>query len=85
MPKTLSSMISSAFKPPAERKPDVHRKAREAAKALAKEHDIEIEPINSGFNVWQPSRANAADPFEGDHYAEDWSEVLTRVRTYAGV
>lgn len=82
MAKTLSSMIARTFKPAAERKPDVHRKARESAKTLAAEHGIEIERIEGGFNVWPPRGHAGVDPHDGDHFALDWSEVLTRVRAY---
>jgi hypothetical protein len=84
MPKTLSRMISRTFKAPPARRPDTHRKARETAKALAKEHNIEIEPITSGFNVWPPRGSAGEDPYDGDHFAQDWPEVLDRVRAYAG-
>jgi hypothetical protein len=82
MAKTLSSLLSRSFKAPAERKPDVHRKAREDASALASQHNIEIERIESGFNVWPPKGFAGTDPYDGDHYAGDWSEVLLRVRAY---
>jgi hypothetical protein len=76
-------MISRTFKAPAARRPDTHRKVREAAKALAKEHNIEIEPIDSGFNVWPPRGFAGPDPYEDDHYAQDWSQALEMVQAYA--
>jgi hypothetical protein len=82
MARTLSSQLARAFKAPAARKPDLHRKERESAKALAKQHHVEIERVNSGFNVWPPRGFSGEDPFEGDHYAQDWSDVLARVKAY---
>lgn len=83
MAKTLSSMVSRAFKAPPARKPDVHRKVRESANALAKLHNIEIERIEGGFNVWPPRGFVGPDPYEGDHFALDWEAVLPMVRAYA--
>jgi hypothetical protein len=82
MARTLSSQLARTFRAPAARKPDEHRKARETAKGLAEKHHIEIERLDSGFNVWPPRGFSGIDPFDGDHYAQDWSEVLTRVKTY---
>lgn len=35
-------------------------------------------------NVW-PSRPIEVDPFDGDHYAQDWSGALDRIQAYAGI
>lgn len=81
--KNLSAMLGQVFKPAAKPK-DPFRKARAEAKQLASQHGIEIEPLRPGFNVWAPAGLSdtPADPFEGDHYADDWSDVLERVKAY---
>lgn len=83
MPRTLSGLLTRTFKAPTPRKPDVHRKARETATALAKQHGIEIERIEGGFNVWPPRGFSSLDPYEGDHFASDWSAILPRVEAYS--
>jgi hypothetical protein len=66
-------------------------KARREAKRLAKAHDIEIEVNTYGHGperdvsiiVWGPDFRNGEDdPFEGDHYADDWADALERVAEY---
>jgi hypothetical protein len=82
--KTLGKMISGVFKQ-APRRLDPHRKAREEAKALAKKHGIEIERLkDGGFNVWPP-KSVTIDPHEGDHFVNEWDEVLVSVRLYASL
>lgn len=83
MAHTLASMIAATFRAAPARKPDPFRRDRAEARALAAVHSIEIEPMRPGFNVWPPKSWRGADPFEGDHYAQDWREVATMVRTYA--
>lgn len=83
--KRLQKDLARIFKAPIARKPDPCRKAREEAKRLAKEHGIEIERVDSGFNVWPPRERESDDPWAGDHYCQDWCEALTMVREYAGV
>lgn len=61
------------------------RKSREEARALAAKHGIEIERDGHCLVIWPPSRLCADDPHEGDHYAEDWSDALERVKTYAAL
>jgi hypothetical protein len=81
--RTLSGMLGAAFKAPAVKKPDTHRRAREEAKRLAALCGCEIEKCSSGgWNVWPP-KASVVDPFDGDHYAQDWAEVLVMVAQYA--
>lgn len=81
--KALSRALTKTFRAPAERRPDVHRAAREEAKRLAKEHGIEIEPLrDGGMNVWPPKGWKIADPHDGDHFASDWSAALPMVRAY---
>ena len=82
MSKKLAAQLTKAFKAPTARRPDLHRKARERAKALAKQHNIEIEPIEGGFNVWPPKGFSGIDLYQGDHFALDWDHVLTRVQSY---
>ena len=77
--RSLQGLFSAA-RPHAK---DVHRRARERAVALAGQCGAEIERLrDSGFNVWPPAGL-AADPFDGDHFAQDWAEVLDIVTTYA--
>lgn len=66
---------------------------RRKAKRLAAEHgvEIEVERTYDGFSniiVWGPTWAPGvdeedADPFYGNHYAEDWADALARVEDYA--
>lgn len=83
MTHSLGSMLARTFRAPAPRQPDTHRKAREAARHLAAAHSIEIEALRPGFNVWPPKSWRGADPFEGDHHADHWGEVLAMVQAYA--
>lgn len=85
--KTLSASLGRMFKPAHVRKADMQRKAREEAKRLAIAHGVEIESFKGegGMNVWPPKAYRLQDPWEGDHYAQDWSEALYMVRTYAGL
>lgn len=80
----LQKHLGALFRPEAPKRGDPHRKARELAKPLAKQLGVEVERLEgSGFNVWPPrGLATGADPFEGDHYAADWSEVLKMVQAY---
>tara|TARA_R110000868_G_scaffold31243_1_gene114622 strand:- start:1512 stop:2252 length:741 start_codon:yes stop_codon:yes gene_type:complete len=64
---------------------------RTKARALANAHNIEIEVAIYGFGserdvsiiVWGPRGvALDNDPFEGDHYADDWADALARVEDY---
>lgn len=66
-------------------------KARREARKLAKEHNIEIEverwvcgaDAYTRIVVWGPKGVDMDDdPFEGDHYAEDWHDALERVQEY---
>lgn len=57
-------------------------KARCAARALARAHDIEVE-VDGRIVVWGPRSVDLDnDPFEGDHGAENWADALERVNTY---
>ena len=84
MANALQRELRRMFTPAPARRADPHRKARELAKPLAKLHGIELEKIEGGWNVWPPKTFSQADPWDGDHMAQDWSEVLLMVRTYAG-
>lgn len=64
-------------------KKDAFRSARAKAKALASKHGIEVERLDGGMNVWAPDGLGGPDPFEGDHFANDWAEALSMVTTYA--
>lgn len=82
--RALQTQLGALFRPEAAKRGDPHRKARELAKPLAKRLAVEVERLGSaGFNVWPPRALQAgADPFEGDHYAADWSAVLKMVQAY---
>lgn len=81
--KTLQRRLRALFRAP--REPDIHRAARELAKRLAEAHGAEIERLRGGgFNVWPPCGL-ANDPYEGDHYAQDWQEVPEHVQAYVAV
>lgn len=82
--KTLSRELGALFRPAPPRRGDPHRKARERAKALAARLGVEVERLaGGGMNVWPPrGLASHADPFEGDHYAQDWPDALQRVEAY---
>ena len=35
------------------------------------------------MNVWPPKGlADCLDPFDGDHFAEDWTDALSMVKQY---
>lgn len=82
--RALKKSLNNLFSTPKKRAPDNHRKAREAAKPLIQKLGIELEKFREGgFNVWPPKTlADHDDPFEGDHYANDWDDVLERVQAY---
>lgn len=71
------------------RKPDPERGARQKAKALAASHgiEIEVEPGRGGNVIVWGLRdiPDAEDPYEGDHYANDWADALDRVQAYADI
>ena len=82
--KSLERSLSAFFTPRAERRGDPHRKSREASKRLALQLGVEVEPLREGgFNVWPPRGLDDNDdPFRGDHYACDWTEVLEHLQGY---
>ena len=85
--KTLSRNLASLFKPVALKRPgQLHRAARQKAKKLAATLHVQIETFKgeSGLNVW-PTKRIDLDPFDGDHHAQDWSDALQRVQTYAEI
>jgi hypothetical protein len=80
----LGKILLGAFTAP-KRSSDPYRKEREESKKLAAKHNIEIKRLTGGgFNVWPP-KGLEVDPHEGDHFANDWSEVLPLVQDYARV
>lgn len=84
----LEKLLSRALKAPAKKKPDSYSHARRQAKALAGEHGFEIEKLDGGgFNVWAPAAIadTPNDPYDGDHYASDWHEVLAMAKEYARI
>ena len=87
---TLAKGLSALFaarKPKKARESAATRKAREYAKPTAAEYEVEIERIDGGFNVWPPASIadTPRDPFEGDHFADDWQGVARMVRAYAAI
>jgi hypothetical protein len=67
---------------------DVQRPARDKARALAREHGIEItvgDPLPDCIWVAPPEGCGFADPHEGDHYVYDWRKALGRVQDYVEV
>ena len=60
-------------------------KARREAHRLAARIGVEIER-HADIGRWYVSHPDlldtGADPWEGDHYAEDWRDALERVRVY---
>ncbi len=82
--KPLERELARLFSTPKPKKTDTTRGSRTKAKALAAAHGIEIERVDGGMNVWPPSTvSDAADPFAGDHYCNDWSEALSMAEAYA--
>lgn len=73
--------IAPLMPPP---KTDPHRKARIEAKAIAREYGIEIARENDLWWVYGPDwiEEEGLDPFDGDHMAESWPEILSRVNDY---
>lgn len=76
-------MLARAFGPQPARLPNLHRRARVEAQALARQHGIEIERLDSGMNVWPPKAFALPDPWDGDHFCEDWCQACRMVRAYA--
>lgn len=73
---------------------DTDATLRRKAKRLAEAHDIEIEAERwwdggeyyTRIIVWGPRGVDMDnDPFEGDHYADDWRDALERVEEYVKV
>ena len=82
----LDKALGKMFSAPAPKKPDTQRRSREQAKALAAQHGIEIEKFKEGgMNVWAPQSLTANDPFEGDHFADDWTAALEMVKAYVAL
>jgi hypothetical protein len=81
----LGRMIAPYFRPTAPKSPaQRHRAARYKARKLAATLHLELETFRgeTGVNVW-PTKHIEDDPFDGDHYAEDWEDALGRIRSYA--
>lgn len=72
--RTLAQSLAKVFSAHKTRKPNTQQKARDQAMRLAAQHHIEIERLDGGMNVWPPASVadTPADPYGGDHYAEDW-------------
>lgn len=81
----LTALLNRLFTPAPPRRPDKWRAQRERAQALAREQGVEIEPLHGGgFNVWPPASIvdTDLDPHAGDHYCQDWDDVLGKVQAY---
>ncbi len=72
--------IDAPIPPVKERAPRVSLKQR--TEALAKEHGITIERDLDHFYVDCTALQEEADPFQGDHYVDTWTEVAERVAGY---
>ncbi len=86
--RMLEKLLNKTFKAPAKKMSDPYSGARRKAKALALEHDFEIEKVEGGgFNVWPPAPIadTLKDPYDGDHYAADWNEVLAMAKEYSRI
>lgn len=84
MTRALSKSLQRLFRPQVTRSPDTHRRAREQAKPLAQAIGCDVEPLRPhGMNVWPPrGLAEELDPFDGDHFASDWTEALDMLKQY---
>mgnify|MGYP000007546961 FL=1 len=82
--KQLEQTLGRVFKSHSPKKSDTQRRQREEAKQLASEHGIELEKLREGgMNVWPPKALpDCLDPFDGDHFAEDWTDALSMVKQY---
>lgn len=76
--------LDAPIPPVKERAPTISLRAR--TEALAKEHGITVERHDDlesrPLYVFCDSLEGDADPFEGDHYVDTWSEVADRVAAY---
>lgn len=82
----LEKAMGRLFKAPAKKQPDTQRRSREEAKRLATIHEIEIEKLrDGGMNVWAPKGLAADDPFDGDHFADDWNAALEMINAYVAL
>lgn len=83
--RSLNDIFGYRGKPA--RRPDPDRKHREWAKPVAAEYGIEIERLDGGWNVWPPkaltNKPGWDDPYDGDHFCGNWSEIRTMVSQYA--
>lgn len=77
---------------PVKAKPkDTEATVRRKTKRLAEGHNIDVEverwwegrEVYNRIIVWGPRGIDMDDdPFEGDHYADDWADALERVEEY---
>lgn len=90
--KALQQALTRTFAPVRSRAPrpaaTSQRRERQQAQALALQCGCTIERCTPGWNVWPPKPvpgvAQPPDPYEGDHYCQDWKEVLAMVQHWAG-
>lgn len=86
--KTFKQLFAAIFakrpQPEPPRQPEPHQAERKESRMLAAARGFEIERhMDGGFIVHPPADLVAPDPFEGDHRADDWPEVLVMARAYA--
>jgi hypothetical protein len=89
--KTFKKLLAAIFAkrrhaapPQPPRQPEPHQAEREESRLLAAARGFEIERHMDGyFIVHPPSKLVGPDPFEDDHRADDWAEVLVMARAYA--
>jgi hypothetical protein len=69
------------------RKPDTERVARKKAKELAARHAVGLEVEHGQPIVWGPSFGLEPedDPYDGDHYCDDWADALERIEKYIDI
>lgn len=77
---------AGALLPPAPPAPPAKRAATgRSVSARAKALGIEIERQAGGYMLWPPDGMAAEDdPYEGDHWADDWAAVTRMVAAYEG-
>lgn len=85
--KTFKQLLAALFakrQPDPPRPPEPHQAEREECRLLAAARGFEIERLmDGGFDVHPPADMTEPDPFEADHHADDWPEVLVMARAYA--
>lgn len=85
--KSLQTALGRLLMPAGPSRPtDPVRQAERQARTLAKRFGAELGLCfdrlrGAGINVWPPAGLRN-DPYEGDHYAQSWTEALQHVQGY---